>query len=119
MLTTEERSVGFLLVLCGVHLAERDREPRVLGRSGPHYRPWRKASGGALRVRPQHRPRLNGSRPLLDQRHDWLVAASMAMVLVQAGDALVGLRIRDRFKTVGPSVTALLNLGLLIWYVAA
>lgn len=55
---------------------------------------------------------------LLGERHDWLVAAATAMVVVQAGDALVGVGIRDHLKTVGPAVTAGVNLALLIWYVA-
>ena len=54
---------------------------------------------------------------LLRERHDWLVAVAMAMILVQAGDALVGLRIRDRLKTIGAAMTALVNLALLTWYV--
>lgn len=45
----------------------------------------------------------------------WLEATACAMIIVQAGDALVGLRARDVIKTVGPFVTAALNLAAL-WY---
>jgi len=41
------------------------------------------------------------------------------MILVQAGDAVVGLWTHDRLKTVGPAITALVNVTLLAWYVAA
>jgi hypothetical protein len=57
--------------------------------------------------------------PLLGARHDWLIAIATAMVLVQAGDAVVGAMTRDRFKTLGPAATALVNLGLLTWFAAA
>ncbi len=56
---------------------------------------------------------------LLAEHHYWLVAAATAIIVVQAGDALVGVGIRDRFKSVGPGVTAFVNLALLIWYLAA
>ena len=56
---------------------------------------------------------------LVGEHHDWLVAAATAMTIVQAGDALVGFGSRDRLKTIGPGLTALVNLGLLIWYLAA
>jgi hypothetical protein len=45
----------------------------------------------------------------------WLAAVAVAMVLVQAGDALVGRTERDTIKTVGPAVTALVNLAALVW----
>lgn len=45
----------------------------------------------------------------------WLAAVAVAMVLVQAGDALVGRMERDAVKTVGPAATAVLNLAALLW----
>lgn len=56
--------------------------------------------------------------PLFGERHDWLVAVAVAMVMVQALDAVVGARIPDRLKTFGPAGTAAVNLALLLWYVA-
>lgn len=51
---------------------------------------------------------------LSKQSTDWLKAAAAAMTLVQAGDALIGLRARDRVKTLGPALTAIANLAALI-----
>lgn len=41
-------------------------------------------------------------------------ATALAMVLVQASDAAVGVAIRDRVKTYGPAGTALINGAVLI-----
>ena len=57
--------------------------------------------------------------PLLEEREEWLVCAAVAMIAVQAGDAMVGVTLRDRFKTVGPAITSAVNLGLLIWALEA
>ncbi len=54
--------------------------------------------------------------PLFGERHDWLVAAALAMIIVQAADAVMGARIPDEVKAFGPAITALVNLALLIWY---
>lgn len=56
---------------------------------------------------------LTGDRP------DWLVAAAVVLVLIQAGDAVVGLGTRDRIKIIGPAVTALVNLALLVVYLTS
>ncbi len=45
---------------------------------------------------------------------DWLMAVAVAMIIVQAGDAVIGVRIRDRIKTVGPALTAIANLAALV-----
>ncbi|WP_241681030.1 hypothetical protein [Pseudactinotalea terrae] len=45
----------------------------------------------------------------------FLTAVASAMVVVQAADAVVGRRIRDRLKTIGPATTAAANLAALIW----
>ncbi|MDQ6874598.1 MAG: hypothetical protein M3042_05970 [Actinomycetota bacterium] len=42
-------------------------------------------------------------------------AAALAMVLVQAGDAVIGALSRDRLKTFGPAATAAVNAVVLIW----
>lgn len=49
----------------------------------------------------------------------FVAAVAIAMVTVQAGDAVVGVLIRDRFKTVGPAATAVVNLAVLIWMLLA
>ncbi|MEO7617940.1 MAG: hypothetical protein ABIS59_03825 [Candidatus Saccharibacteria bacterium] len=48
--------------------------------------------------------------PLINHSTPWLIAAAITMILVQAGDALVGLSIRDNLKTYGPAITSLANL---------
>jgi hypothetical protein len=55
---------------------------------------------------------------LATRAHAALVVVALAMVIVQALDAVVGVTIRDRMKTFGPAVLALLNLGALTWLVA-
>lgn len=42
-------------------------------------------------------------------------AVALAMVLVQASDAVVGVAVGDRLKTYGPAGTALVNGAVLIW----
>jgi hypothetical protein len=37
------------------------------------------------------------------------------MIIVQAGDAIIGGLIRDRVKTLGPAGTAVVNLAAMIW----
>lgn len=51
---------------------------------------------------------LTGSAP-------FIAAIAVVMVMVQAGDAVVGAHLANRFKTVGPAATALVNLASLIW----
>ena len=40
---------------------------------------------------------------------------AVAMVLVQAADAVVGWRTHDAMKTYGPAVTAIANAAALVW----
>jgi len=47
----------------------------------------------------------------------WLRAVAFAMLLVQAGDAVVGARLGNRLKTVGPALTAVANLIALAGFV--
>lgn len=51
---------------------------------------------------------------LFVRSEDWLRAVAVAMIIVQAGDAVIGARIGDRLKTVGPALTALANLAALV-----
>lgn len=44
-----------------------------------------------------------------------LQAVALAMVLVQTGDAVIGVFTHDRLKTSGPATTALVNGAALIW----
>lgn len=46
-------------------------------------------------------------------------AVAIAMVTVQAADAVVGVLVRDRFKTVGPAATAVVNLAAMAWMLAS
>lgn len=54
---------------------------------------------------------------LFTRSADWLKAVATAMIIVQAGDALIGARIRDQLKTAGPALTAAANLAALIYLV--
>jgi hypothetical protein len=47
------------------------------------------------------------------------VAVGLAMVVVQALDAVVGSTIPDRLKTVGPAATAVVNLAAVVWLLAS
>lgn len=47
----------------------------------------------------------------------FLAAAALAMIIVQALDAVVGAGIPDRLKTIGPAATAALNLAALVWLI--
>jgi hypothetical protein len=55
---------------------------------------------------------------LVTRTHSALVVVALAMVIVQALDAMVGVTIRDTMKTVGPAALGLVNLSALIWLVA-
>lgn len=50
---------------------------------------------------------------------DFVAAVALAMIIVQAADAVIGGVLRDRVKTVGPAVTAVLNLAALVWLLAS
>jgi hypothetical protein len=49
----------------------------------------------------------------------WLEAVAWSMIIVQAGDAVVGRTIKDPMKTYGPAATAVLNLAAVIWLIQA
>jgi hypothetical protein len=49
----------------------------------------------------------------------WLQAIAWSMIIVQAGDAVIGGTIKDPMKTYGPAGTALLNLVVVIWLIQA
>lgn len=51
---------------------------------------------------------------LFNRSAGWLEGVALAMIVVQASDAVIGARIRDRLKTVGPALTAVANLAALI-----
>ena len=49
----------------------------------------------------------------------WLQAIAWSMIIVQAGDAVIGGTIKYPMKTYGPAGTALLNLVAVIWLIQA
>ena len=57
--------------------------------------------------------------PLFTGSTGWLQAIAWSMIIVQAGDAVIGGMIKDPMKTYGPAGTALLNLVAVIWLVQA
>ena len=57
--------------------------------------------------------------PLISQTRSSLLTIALAMVIVQALDAIVGGTIRDRMKTFGPASLGALNLVALVWFLAS
>lgn len=55
----------------------------------------------------------------LSGRAEFVVLAGIAMTLVQAGDGVVGLGLKDRAKTWGPFLTAALNAAALLWAIGS
>lgn len=45
----------------------------------------------------------------------FLAATAIAMILVQAADAVIGALLRRRLETIGPALTALVNTAALTW----
>jgi hypothetical protein len=56
--------------------------------------------------------------PLFSQTRSSLLTIALAMVIVQALDAVVGATIHDRMKTVGPASLGMFNLVALAWFLA-
>lgn len=56
--------------------------------------------------------------PFVSHSRAWLIALATVLTAVQALDALIGARIRDRKETWGPASTAALNLAALLWLVS-
>jgi hypothetical protein len=55
--------------------------------------------------------------PVFHHSRSWLVAVAVAMIIVQALDAVIGGMNGELQKTVGPGVLAVLNLLALIWFI--
>jgi hypothetical protein len=56
--------------------------------------------------------------PLFSQTRSSLLTIALAMVIVQALDAVVGATIHDRTKTFGPAALGMLNLVALVWFLS-
>ena len=54
---------------------------------------------------------------LLMQSVAFAEAIAFAMIIVQAGDAIIGVRLRERLRTFGPAATSLANAVALVWLV--
>jgi hypothetical protein len=52
--------------------------------------------------------------PIVATSVSWAEAVALAMVIVQAGDATIGLREHDIRRTLGPAVFAVINLFALV-----
>jgi hypothetical protein len=57
--------------------------------------------------------------PFITGSTGWLQAVAWSMIIVQAGDAVIGGTIKDPMKTYGPAGIALLNLAAVIWLIQA
>jgi hypothetical protein len=53
--------------------------------------------------------------PFFYQSTPFLMAIALTMIVVQAADALIGVRLRNSLKTYGPATTAVCNLIALLW----
>lgn len=53
--------------------------------------------------------------PVFNGSLAWLEAAAVGMTILQACDAVIGVTIHDRMKTLGPAGTAVANLAALVW----
>jgi|HubBroStandDraft_4_1064222.scaffolds.fasta_scaffold717798_1 hypothetical protein len=58
---------------------------------------------------------LVSAAPFLTGSTQWLLAVACGMTIVQACDAVIGVTIKNRMKTLGPAGIALLNLLAAIW----
>jgi hypothetical protein len=56
---------------------------------------------------------------LISQTRSSLLTIALAMVIVQALDAVVGGIVRDRMKTFGPASLGALNLAALTWFLVS
>jgi uncharacterized membrane protein len=56
--------------------------------------------------------------PLISQTRSSLLTIALAMVIVQALDAVVGGTISNRMKMLGPASLGALNLLALVWFLA-
>ncbi|MET4004787.1 hypothetical protein ABIB48_003532 [Arthrobacter sp. UYCu511] len=52
---------------------------------------------------------------LLSSSISFVAAAALAMIVVQGIDAVIGARISDRLKTIGPAVMSMVNAAVLVW----
>jgi hypothetical protein len=57
--------------------------------------------------------------PLISQTRSSLLTIALAMVIVQALDAIVVGIVRDRMKTFGPASLGALNLVALVWFLVS
>ncbi len=100
----------FTMVSASVSLGYSIAAVRAAGEAGSDARYTLVRSTGLAAV---------AATSLIGEHGNWLVAIAVAMIVVQAGDAIVGLHIHNRLKTAGPAATALINLLLLAWYLTA
>jgi hypothetical protein len=56
--------------------------------------------------------------PVFSQTRSSLLTIALAIVIVQALDAVVGATIHDRMKTFGPASLAVVNLVALVWFLS-
>jgi hypothetical protein len=57
--------------------------------------------------------------PFLTGSTGWTQAMAWSMIIVQAGDAVVGKTIKQPMKIYGPAAIAALNLAAVIWLIQA
>lgn len=56
--------------------------------------------------------------PIIYHTVQWLSAIAIIMIIVQAIDAYIGVKLKDLLKTYGPAMTSLLNLCAFVWLIS-
>lgn len=54
--------------------------------------------------------------PLFNHSPSWLIATATTMIIVQFVDTLIGIKLKDQMKILGPFIVAVLNLLALVKY---
>jgi hypothetical protein len=55
--------------------------------------------------------------PFFNHAATGLIAIATSMIIVQALDAFIGIKIHDKVKSFGPALTATINLVTLLWFI--
>lgn len=60
-----------------------------------------------------------GLLPLVLVSKEWLIPIATVMIVVQAFDAMIGIRIKETMKAVGPALLCTVNFALLMLLISA
>ena len=57
--------------------------------------------------------------PFFNKSASWLIAVALTMILVQFLDALIGVKLHEKIRVIGPTIAASINLFALVWFINA